>query len=97
MLSFRLLLVPGKGFIDQNDVIADTGDAVPGDIKLLPPAKQPEKAAGSINDNGTYLSLRDPDIHVRHRSQAAAIGDVDDLLAPKILDPALHSPPSFSS
>ena len=36
--------------VDEDDVVSDPLDAVPGDIVLLSPAEQAEKAGGAVND-----------------------------------------------
>ena len=50
----------------------------------LDPAKQPEKPAGTQDHDGQHLPLRDFHVHVRHIAQAAAVADVDDLLAAQL-------------
>ena len=70
-----------EGFVDQNDIVSDPLNALPGDIKLLSPAKQSKEPAGTVNHNGNDLSLRNSDIHVRHKAQTTTVTDVDDLFA----------------
>ena len=81
----------GEGFVDEDDVIPDALDALPGEIVLLSPAEKPEKAAGPEHDQCRHLPLWHPDLHIPHEAQAAAIPDVDDLPAPQLHHPALHA------
>ncbi len=89
-LPLQAGIPPLKGLVDEDDVVSDPLDALPGDVELLPPAEQAEKAARAVDDDGYHLPLRHPHVQVRHVAQAAAVADVDDLLAPEIPDPALH-------
>ena len=73
---------PLEGLVDKDDIVPDTLDAVPGDVELLPPAEQPEEATGAEDYDGHYLSLRHFHIHIPHKTQPAAVADVDDLLTP---------------
>ena len=65
-------------------------NTLPWDAVFLSPAEQPEKAVRPGNDECGELPVRQPAFHVAHIAQAAAVADVDDLLAPEIPDPALH-------
>ena len=90
-LSIRSGLAALKGFVNQDNVIPDLLNTVPWDIELLSPAEQAEEAARPINNYRTDLPLRKPKIQIGYISQPAAIADVNDLLAPQIAHPALHS------
>lgn len=68
----------------QNDIRADTADAVPGDAEVIPSAPQPQKAAGAGHDDGLDAPIRDIDLHIRHKPQPPAIRHANDLLAPQI-------------
>ena len=81
---------PLEGLVDEDDVVPDPLDALPGDVVLLSAAEEAEKPAGAVDDDGRHLPLRYDHLQVRHVSQSASIADVDDLLALEIPDPALH-------
>ena len=66
---------PLKGLVDEDDVVSDPLDALPGDVELLPPAEQAEKAARAVDDDGYHLPLRHPHVQVRHVAQAAAVAE----------------------
>ena len=85
----------GKRFVDEDDIIPDALDTIPGDIELLSPAKKPEEAARTIDDDGGHLSLWDTDIDISYQPQSASIADIDDLLTAKVPEPALHKHPSL--
>ncbi len=72
----------GKWLVDEDDVVSDALDALPGDVILLSPAEEAEKAAGPVDHQRHHLPLRHPHIHISHESQTAPVTDIDDLLAP---------------
>src|SRR5699024_695378 len=92
-LSVRNRVPAGKGLVDQNDIVSDPLNALPGDVIFLPPAEQAEEPAGAVDHDGHHLTLRYPDIHIRRIAQPAAVADVDDLLPPQVLDSPLHRAP----
>ena len=71
-----------EGFVDENDIAAEPLDALPGNVEVLPPSEQAEKAARAKDNDPLHAALRDADLHISHIAQAAAIADIDDLLAP---------------
>lgn len=83
-------LLTREGLVDENDIIPDLLDALPRNAILLSPAEQPEEAIRSRNDEGGKLSVRQPAFHVAHIAQAAAVADVDDLLAAEVGKAAVH-------
>ena len=89
---FQVRIPPLEGLVDEDNVIPDALDALPGNVKLLSPAEESKKPAGTVDHNGDHLSLRDTDVHVGHEAKPAAVTNVDDLLTPQIPDPALHHP-----
>ena len=68
--------------VDENDVVPDALDAVPGNVKLLAPAEEAEEAGGAVDHNGRRLPLGDLDVYVPYQPQPAAVVDVDDLFPP---------------
>ena len=73
--------------IHQNDVRADPADAVPGDAKVLLPAHQAEKTAGTGDDDGADLSFRQFYYHIRNKPQSSAVIDTDDFLTLQLRKP----------
>ena len=85
-----------RRFGDEDNIVSDLLDAVPGDVILLPPAKEAEKPAGSRDDQRCYPSLRDQHLYVAYKPQTAAVTNVDDLFVPQFHHSALHlHPPSY--
>ena len=83
VLSARDLLAR-KGLVNENDIVPDLLDTLPWDAVFLSPAEQPEKAVRPGNDECGELPVRQPAFHVAHIAQAAAVADVDDLLAAQL-------------
>ena len=52
--------------VDENDVVPDPLNTVPGDIVFLSPAEQSEKAGRAINDERCRLPVRHMKIHIPH-------------------------------
>ena len=72
----------GIGFdIHQNDVRPDLFDAVPGDPEVIMPSGNPQNPAGTRHQNGADIALRDLNLDIGDKAQAAAVGNADDLLA----------------
>ena len=68
-------------YIYQNDVRTDPPDAVPwDDIVLFVPQKS-EKTAGSGNNDGEDMSIRQIDAGIGDISQPLSVTDTDDLFA----------------
>ena len=80
-----------KGLVDEDDVVSDPLDALPGDVELLPPAEQAEKPARAKYDQRPPLSLRQLYLHIPHAAQPTPIAEVDDLLAPQLCETIQHS------
>ena len=77
-----LVLIYNTRLVDEDDVVPDALDAVPGDVVLLPLPEEAEKAIRPVYDDRHHLALRDADVHIRLVAQAAAVANIDDLLAP---------------
>ena len=78
----RYRVPAGKWLVDEDDVVSDALDALPGDIVLLSPAEESEKAVEPLDHQSHHLPLRHPHIHIPNKSQTAPVADIDDLLAP---------------
>ena len=48
-----------EGLVDEDDILPESLDAVPGDVVVLPPAEQAEEPAGAKDDQGLDGALRD--------------------------------------
>ena len=48
-----------EGLVDEDDILTESLDAVPGDVVVLPPAEQAEEPAGAKDDQGLDGALRD--------------------------------------
>ena len=48
-----------EGLVDEDDILTESLDAVPGDVVVLPPAEQAEEPAGAKDDQGLDDALRD--------------------------------------
>ena len=79
-------------YIHQNDIRADTANALPRDHIIILPAKQAQKPAGSRHDDGLDAALRRLDLQVAHKSQSPAICYANNLLAPKFRHFYDHNP-----
>jgi len=91
MLQHRITAL--EGLIDQNDVVSDALDAFPRNVVFFSPAEQSKKFARTINNDGTDLSVRQPDLHIRNKAKAAPIADIDNFFATHIPYSAVHPHP----
>ena len=90
-LSWILLAVsPLKGLVDQHNIVPEFLYTIPWNIIILSPAKQPEKAAGTENNDRFYRSLRQADLQIAHISQFASIAKIDDLFTPQLAKSHKH-------
>ena len=78
---WRLALL--EGLVDEDDVVAELLDAVPRDIKILSAAEQPEEPARPKDDDAFHRALRHLYVQIAHTAKAAAVTEIDDLLAPQ--------------
>jgi len=85
-LPFLPHFIAAEGFIHQNDVVSEPLDAVPRDIIVLSPAEQSEKSAGAKDDDGLHCPLGETQLNIPHIPQAAAVTEIDDLLAPQLAE-----------
>ena len=81
---FLFALPALEGLVDEDDVLSEPLDAVPGNVIILAPAEQTEEPAGAKDDQGLDGPLRDAELQVSHAAQTAAVADVDDLLAAQL-------------
>ena len=91
-LSLWIGLPPLEGLLDQDDIVPNLLDTVPGDNVVLPPAEQSKKPAGARHDQGGYLPIRQLNLHLAHVDPAAAVVDIDDILVAQLHHPALLHP-----
>ena len=82
-----------EGLVDEDDIVPETLDTLPGNIEILPLAKQAEEAARAKDHDAFHAALRDADLHISHIPQPAAVTDIDDLLAPQKRKTIHHSFP----
>ena len=78
---WRLALL--EGLVDEDDVVAELLNAVPRDIKILSAAEQPEEPARPKDDDALHCALRHLYVQIAHTAKAAAVTEIDDLLAPQ--------------
>ena len=78
---WRLALL--EGLVDEDDVVAELLNAVPRDIKILSAAEQPEEPARPKDDDALHRALRHLYVQIAHTAKAAAVTEIDDLLAPQ--------------
>ncbi len=84
-----------EGLVDQDDVVPDALDAVPGDIELLPGAEESKEPGGAVDHDGHCLPLRHLEVHVAHGTQTGAVMNVDNLLAAEVPESQLRCPHPF--
>ena len=67
--------------IYQNDIVADSANALPRNDKIVAMPEEAEALAFARHDDGDNPSVADVYLHVRDKAEAAAVADIDDLLA----------------
>ena len=67
--------------VQQNNIIADAADILPGNDEFVVASKEAEAFAVTRNDDGYDVSVSAVHLHVTDKSEAAAVADIDDLLA----------------
>ena len=65
----------------QNNIIADAADILPGNNEFVMAAKEAEAFAVARNDDGYDASVPAVHLHITDKTEAAAVADIDDLLA----------------
>ena len=68
----------------QNDVRADSANAMPGDNIVLPAANQAEITAWSRHNNGAKPTLRQLQPRIGHKAQPPTVGYTDYLFAKQV-------------
>jgi len=81
--------------INENNIVADTADTFPWNDKVILSPEKSEKTARTRHNNRQYTACQRVDEHVTDKTHAQAVMYVNDLLAPEIGNPALHSSPSI--
>ena len=67
--------------VHQDDVVADTADILPGNDEFVVASKEAEAFAVTRNDDGYDAAIPAVHLHVTDKPEAAAVADIDDLLA----------------
>lgn len=75
----------------QHRVLPDEDDIPPGDDEVRLSAQQAEQPQLSVDHHGGEAGLLGVHLHVAHKSDAAPVLDIDDLLVPQGIHPANHS------
>ena len=100
LFSFFYAASPLKRLIDQDNITAKSLYTVPWYVVFLPPPKQSEEAARSKHNDRLHRAFRQTDLHIVHKPQAAAVADINDLLAPQccksVHHNAIHLTPNYA-
>ena len=91
--ALRRWIAALEGLVDDHDVAAELLHALPRDVVILSPAEQAKEPTRPEHDDGLDLPLGVFDLQIPHIAQAAAVTDVDDLLAPQTRKSLQHSIP----
>ena len=65
----------------QDNIVADAADILPGNDEFVVAAKEAEAFAVTRNDDGYDAAIPAVHLHVTDKTEAAAVADIDDLLA----------------
>ena len=67
--------------VHQDDIVADAADILPGNDEFVMAAEEAEAFAVARNDDGYDASVPAVHLHITDKTEAAAVADIDDLLA----------------
>ena len=76
--------------IYQNDIVADSANALPRNDKIVAMPEEAEALAFARHDDGDDASVADVYLNIRDKAETAAVADVDDLLAFEIRKAVSH-------
>lgn len=65
----------------QDNIVADAADILPGNDEFVVAAKEAEAFAMARNNDGYDAAVSAVHLHVTDKTEAAAVADIDDLLA----------------
>ena len=81
--------------VDQDGLLSNHLDFLPGNHDILVMPQQPHAFGSSMHDDGDELSRAGVYLHVVHSADAGPVADVDDLFIMHVRDSAKHLHASF--
>ena len=67
--------------VHQDDVVADAADILPGNDEFVVAAEEPEALSVAGHNDGHDAAVPAVHLHITDKPEAAAVADIDDLLA----------------
>ena len=67
--------------VHQDDIVADAADILPGNDEFVVAAEEPEALSAAGHNDGYDAAVPAVHLHITDKTEAAAVADIDDLLA----------------
>ena len=90
-----VLFVRLRSHIDQDRILADDMDLLPGNHNICFPSKE-QPAEFPVDHDGFQLGILCVDLDIPHIAQPCSVFHADHIFVAKFLNAADHKPPSFS-
>lgn len=85
-----MLTVIATGFANENRIVADNINILPANTYSFPFAADAEEFRSAVNNQRRYLAAAFIDLDIADKSESAAVGFINYLLAPKLGDTTVH-------